>query len=531
MSIASEITRLQTAKADLKTSIENKGVAVSSSATLDEYPALVDAIPTGGGGLEPKLVNFIDYDGTLLHSYDDEEFAELTALPSNPTHTDMGLVADGWNWTLAEIRTQLTAMPDQKVWVGQMYHTASGATEIDLNLFDADILSIKFEIVISGGTLGVDWGDGVSETLSASITKPHTYASVWEYTIKFTPSSENVWYCVKQFNVNLSGANQNYITRVGRYIKAIRLGEKFSISQSNMYLGYYTTNIEYITIPYFPSETQFGRFMNYSAVKSMTIPKGITTIVSSAFIDCYYLKTYSLPPSITTINSSCFSNNIWLKNITLPYSLETIDGTYTFRYSSIEELTVPSTVTVIPGYFVQEAYSLKKLVILGGGTLGANMCYQCKSLESLTIPINAAEITSSMCESCSSLREVNFINAQPGITKIGASAFVGNRMLQAFTIPQGTTQIGNNAFANNNTLSKITFPSSVTSIGNFAFSNCYGLREIKFESTTPPTLGGTSVFQINATNGAIIYVPSGTLSAYTTATNYPSTSTYHYIEY
>lgn len=50
MSIATEITRLQGAKADLKTAIEGKGVTVSASALLDDYPDLVDAIQTGGGG-------------------------------------------------------------------------------------------------------------------------------------------------------------------------------------------------------------------------------------------------------------------------------------------------------------------------------------------------------------------------------------------------------------------------------------------------------------------------------------------------
>ena len=47
MSIASEISRLQTAKADLKTAIEGKGVTVSSSAKLDAYADLVDAIQQG----------------------------------------------------------------------------------------------------------------------------------------------------------------------------------------------------------------------------------------------------------------------------------------------------------------------------------------------------------------------------------------------------------------------------------------------------------------------------------------------------
>lgn len=45
MSIATEISRLQTAKANLKTSIENKGVTVGD-VTLDEYYTKVDAIPS-----------------------------------------------------------------------------------------------------------------------------------------------------------------------------------------------------------------------------------------------------------------------------------------------------------------------------------------------------------------------------------------------------------------------------------------------------------------------------------------------------
>lgn len=53
MSIASEITRLQTAKANLKTAIEGKGVSVPSSAKLDAYPALVESI--SGGSIEDLI--------------------------------------------------------------------------------------------------------------------------------------------------------------------------------------------------------------------------------------------------------------------------------------------------------------------------------------------------------------------------------------------------------------------------------------------------------------------------------------------
>lgn len=47
MSIASEIQRLQLAKQNIRTAIQNKGVAVPSSATLSEYPELIEAISAG----------------------------------------------------------------------------------------------------------------------------------------------------------------------------------------------------------------------------------------------------------------------------------------------------------------------------------------------------------------------------------------------------------------------------------------------------------------------------------------------------
>lgn len=47
MSISTEITRLQNAKASIKTSIENKGVTVPSATKLDGYSTLIDSIQTG----------------------------------------------------------------------------------------------------------------------------------------------------------------------------------------------------------------------------------------------------------------------------------------------------------------------------------------------------------------------------------------------------------------------------------------------------------------------------------------------------
>lgn len=50
MSIATEISRLQTAKADIKAAIEAKGVTVPAAAKLDTYDDYVAQISGGSGG-------------------------------------------------------------------------------------------------------------------------------------------------------------------------------------------------------------------------------------------------------------------------------------------------------------------------------------------------------------------------------------------------------------------------------------------------------------------------------------------------
>lgn len=49
MSIATEIQRLQSAKADIKSAIEQKGVTVGDG-TIDTYAKFIDQITSGGGG-------------------------------------------------------------------------------------------------------------------------------------------------------------------------------------------------------------------------------------------------------------------------------------------------------------------------------------------------------------------------------------------------------------------------------------------------------------------------------------------------
>ena len=114
MSIASEITRLQGAKSDLKTSIEGKGVTVPSATKIDGYAALVDQIQTGGGGghtgtVDTAGLQALGWDSTDIQWlqdhvwWDAEDDAEWAVTEANKAFGPNGATPLTWN-TRANIK-------------------------------------------------------------------------------------------------------------------------------------------------------------------------------------------------------------------------------------------------------------------------------------------------------------------------------------------------------------------------------------------------------------------------------------------
>ena len=327
-----------------------------------------------------KQVNFIDYDGTILYSYTAQEANALSALPANPSHS--GLTAQGWNWTLQEIKAQLTAMPDGPVWVGQMYITQSGDTEIDVSMPEGR-LSPTMTIAVNG-TVTVDWGDNTAadtvtgSSLTTRQAPSHTYATPGDYTIKIH---------VTTGRFTFYGDNDYTLLR-----------KNTTGSQNRVYSN---------------------------CVQHVRIGSGISNINNYGFGYCMSLKSITIPNSITSISEYCFGYCYSLVSATLPSGLSSPGSSNIFAYcTSLRTASIPSSVTAIPNYTFNQCYNLSSATIPNGITsLSISSFQACYSLASLTIPSSVTSIGNNAFNTCSGLKELHLKPTSP--PSLGSSALAG----------------------------------------------------------------------------------------------------------
>lgn len=320
---------------------------------LLEYPtdfiSTINALPVRLPDVPIKDVNFYDYDGRRVYSYTYSEWSNVTALPPNPTHD--GLVAQGWNWTKAQIDDQIFHVPIGVVNVGQMYITASEKTEIDIEL-QPWLLSPNL-IISPNGTVSVDWGDGsVEDTITGtSLTgvkyQQHNYASAGKYTIKITSvSGSYAFSCLEILITGVLNATTQY-SRCGEYssaVKAIRLGKNSNIGSSAFFK---CTRLETITIPNHISSFGKNAFAQCWALKNIVVPSGMTSIQDQYFVNTYNTERIILAGGTTTLVAKGMFEARGIRDTTIPYTFTSITD-YCYSYcENLTEIVIPSNVTSV----------------------------------------------------------------------------------------------------------------------------------------------------------------------------------------
>ncbi len=500
----------------------------------------------GEYGKKPtKDVRFYDYDGECLYEYTAEQFLELTELPPNPSHN--GLVAQGWNWTLSDAKAVVNGCGG--ICIGQNYVTESGNTEIDIEVeepllkvgvyltsLDPESSSVYYRRVT------VYWGDGASDystSTSIGIVLKHTYFQAGAYTISIEPAEGTI---CRLGNNPTSSAGQGGIICVPAYDGIPTTGTYSSTMYQYMYSALRRC-VKAVRIGTGSKFRNSGAFLNnYTEMETVTFPSDFTYYTSyqnnpyQAF-DGYFYKLKAVIEARNSARRICYIYGARDLKAICPSSTTSyvdVNGMETLDYIVDRSNTLLDNSVSCYGETGFANYSVKKIIIPEGITgIAYQFAQTFRNLETVYLPSTLVSVETGSSGNCSSfsgcekLKNVNLENCT-SLTYVGSSMFAYCRSLTNITIPNSVTDIRYSAFASS-ALTSITIPSLVDTIGNYAFSYCYGLKEIHFMPSTPPTVSNSVAFSYLPTN-CVIYVPTGSLSDYTSATNYPDPSTYTYTE-
>lgn len=377
-------------------SVTQNGTYTAPSGVDGYSPVTVNVSGGGGSSGSPyDPVKFIDYDGTILYSYSVSDFMALTSMPSNPSHT--GLTSQGWNWSLADAKAQLTAYPEAGLTIGQMYITSDGKTRLYVHMEEGRLN--PYLGICPNGTVVIDWGDNSSTvtltgtSLTAVQYANHTYATAGNYIITLTVSSGNfAFYGTSNgsyiFNKSTEAPTATVDSVYLDCIQKVELGENARI---NNYAFLYCGSLSCITIP--SSISAIGTYAFRSCMKlfCITIPAGITVVPSYLCHYCYSLSHVSIPFSVTNIQ------------------------TYAFSYCySLSFITIPANVANMGTQIFSSCYNLLSINIPNGiTTISTSLFSSARSLSYITIPSNVTSIQGTAFASCCGVSEYHLLPTTP----------------------------------------------------------------------------------------------------------------------
>ena len=330
---------------------------------------------------KPGDITFYDYDGTIVTSWTLEELATKTALPDYPSHE--GLICQGWNWSLADLKTT-----NRKMNVGAMYITDDGKTRIYIRLEEGRTSPMLG--VCPNGTVTVDWGDG---------TTPDTLTGTSETTPQWTPNHEYV--------------------APGAYVITL------TVDGTMGFYGFQSQSEDSAILRY-SSSADNRNYVYEHSVQKIEIGNGVPFIATDAFTSCSSLTSITIPNSVTNIGSTAFRSCSSLTSITIPNSVTSIVSNIFFSCSSLASITIPNSVKTIGSYVFYACSSLASIIIPNGvKTIGSNTFFACSSLASIIIPNGVTKISNQCFYNCYGVAFYDFTACTTVPTLANTNVFTG----------------------------------------------------------------------------------------------------------
>ncbi len=343
--------------------LDGKPVLTSSDGKLIEAPSGGSSEPAEE--IEPGDITFYDYEGTVVAAWSLSELSSKTTLPDGPTHE--GLTFQGWNWSLADLKTQ-----NAKMNVGAMYTTTDGKTRIYIHLEDSR-KSPRMGLGVNG-TAVIDWGDGSTpNTLigtSATIaiwTPVHKYSSGGDYIITITctgtisilgQSNTDGGSYLLRYSITADRRNHAYLNS----IRKIEIGDNIEFAA---YAFAYCRSLQSINLPSSLAALKNYMFDNCVSLRFIVIPKDITVIMAYCFKENYSLKGCSLPKGIITFSNYAFRTCTTLNNLYFPNSITNINQSAFRGCACLSKIIIPVNFNSMDSYALSECPNLVEIIFQG----------------------------------------------------------------------------------------------------------------------------------------------------------------------
>ena len=402
------------------------------------------------------------------------------------------------------IQSYLKPKPTPANWVrpGDWITITDSANEVQFLVADTDLATFTINTTFtknSGTNLYIDWGDGVTDTISTatSVFTNHTYTIGTG-----TPCSRGY----TTFKIRVYADATSVITTCNHVAPRAA-----SVNGSIAYVlglleAYYGNNTCTAIAPIFrsiPVQT-FSAYTGVSTFHYLEYVKLPTTVtygdMTAIFQNCIRLFVVVMPTSGANFTnfSACFLNCINLLDITFPSNATGITNfTSTFQTcSSLRTVSLPTT--------------------LNSCTTMIQAFINCVSLKNITIPsINLCNNLNSTFQACTGLLWVKFngLPSPASSSSVNAtSMFIDCSSLENVYFPS-TCSVNarysmNNAFQNCYSLRSLIFPTNfnVTNL-SATFSRCPAISQIIFQSGFSACTSITGAFQ-NCINLDTLTLPS-----------------------
>lgn len=320
---------------------------------------------------EESDINFWDYEGTLLYSWTLAELATKTELPPLPSHD--GLICQGWNWTLQDIKDA-----GRELDIGALYITDDGKTRIyvDVDTETWDDFVLNYWQSTRNATT-VDWGDGTTpETKNAdsTIEHRHVYASSGSYVITMSVKDGTTMWLGSGSNNRMLIANGELDSGRCAMLKKVEIGERMtSVTQ---FAFFSAVRLKSISVPAGVLFEPWRTFEQATNIRAVTV--AFSSAIFQSFYQCSNLRAIATPKGAAQSNDYAIANTAVRQinfDITAANSAQALERVHIKAVNgqvgnfgacrSLLEVTIPADATT----FVAAAFSgdnaLRKVTCLG----------------------------------------------------------------------------------------------------------------------------------------------------------------------